>query len=59
MSLWAVKLIGNAIKGKFINDGYRIAFDGAWTWNSGNDFVQNVMILGVDNSSSFHLAADL
>ena len=32
--------------------GYGIAFDGAGSWNLGNDFAKNVAIFDVDNSSS-------
>ena len=34
--------------------GYRIAFDGAGSWSFGNDFAGNVVIFGIDNSSSSH-----
>ena len=34
--------------------GYGIAFDGAGLWSFGNDFDRNVVISGVDNSSSSH-----
>ena len=34
--------------------GYRIVFDGAGSWNFGDDFTRNVVIFGVDNSSSSH-----
>ena len=32
---------------------YSVAFDGAGSWNFGNDFARNVVIFGVDNSWSF------
>ena len=31
--------------------GYGIVFDGAGSWNFGNDFARNIVIFGVDNSS--------
>ena len=34
--------------------GYRIAFDGKGTWRFGDDYARNVVIFGVDNSSSSH-----
>ena len=34
--------------------GYAIAFDGAGSWNFGNDFAWNIVIFGVDNSLSIH-----
>ena len=33
---------------------YGIAFDWKDEWNFGNDFARNVIIFGVDNSSSYH-----
>ena len=35
--------------------GCGIAFDGNSNLNFGNDFVWNVIIFGVDNSSSSHI----
>ena len=34
--------------------GWEIAFDGAGLTSFGNDFSRNVVIFGVDNSSSSH-----
>ena len=34
--------------------GYRIAFDGKDSWSFRDDFSRNVIIFGVDNSSSSH-----
>ena len=39
---------------KFVYDGWEIAFDGAGSWSCANDFDRNVVIFGVDNSSSSH-----
>ena len=39
---------------KFVYVGWEIAFDGAASWSCGNDFDRNVVIFGVDNSSSSH-----
>ena len=33
---------------------YGIAFNGKGEWNFGNDFARNVIIFGVDSSSSSH-----
>ena len=33
--------------------GYGIATDGAGSWNFGNDLARNVVIVCVDNSTSF------
>ena len=35
-------------------NGYRIIFGSAGPWSFDNDIVRNVIIFGVDNSSSFH-----
>ena len=37
-----------------MHSGYGIAADGKGEWSFGNDFARNVIILGVDNSSSSH-----
>ena len=34
--------------------GYGIAFDGKGSWSFSDDFARNVIMYGVDNSSSFH-----
>ena len=34
--------------------GYRIAFDGKGSWSFNDDFARNVIVFGVDNSSSSH-----
>ena len=34
--------------------GYGIAFDRKIEWNFDNDFAKNIVIFGVDNSSSSH-----
>ena len=34
--------------------GYGIAVDGKGEWSFGNDYAKNVVIFGVDNSSSSH-----
>ena len=52
--LGVVKLTRNAIKRKFIYNAYRIALDGGGSWILSNDFDQNGVIFGVDNSSSKH-----
>ena len=45
------KLVNNAIKSKFTYNGGGIAIDGG-SWSFGNDFARNVVIFGVDSSSS-------
>ena len=41
-------------KEKYLYSDYRITFDGKGSWSFNNDSVRNVIIFGVDNSSSFH-----
>ena len=48
-----VKLVRNAIKSKFIYNDWGIAFDGG-SRSFDNDYARNVVIFGVDNSSSSH-----
>ena len=40
---------------KHVYSGYGIAFDSAGSWSFGNGFARNVVIFGVDNSSSSHV----
>ena len=47
-----VKLVRNSIKSKFTYNGQGTTFDGEGLWNFGNDFAINIVIFGVDNSSS-------
>ena len=50
----ATNIIKNSDKEKWVYSGYGIAFDGAGSWNFGNDFARNVKIFGVENSSPSH-----
>ena len=52
--LRTVKLTRNTIKSNFICNGRGIAFDTACSRNFGNEFARNIIIFGVDNSSSSH-----
>ena len=47
-------LIKDTDKEKYVHRGYGITFDSADSWNFDNDFVRNVIIFDVDNSSSAH-----
>ena len=49
-----MKLVRNAIKSKFFYNGWEKEFDGKGSRSFGNDFARNVVIFGVDNSSSSH-----
>ena len=50
-----VKLTRKADKSKFTYNGRGIEFDGRGYWSSDNDTARNVVIFGVDNSSSSHI----
>ena len=50
----ATNIVKNSDKEKWVNSGYGIAFDGNGEWNFGNGYARNVIIFGVDNSSSSH-----
>ena len=47
-------IVQNSDKEKFVYSGYGIAFDGKGSWSFGNNYAGNVVIFGVDNSSSSH-----
>ena len=48
------KLVRNTLKNKLTYKGLGIAFDGEGSCSFGNGFASNVVIFGIDNSSSFH-----
>ena len=52
--LGTVKLVRNAVKKIFTYNGRGIAFEGEVFWTFDNDSARNVVIFGVDNSSSSH-----
>ena len=47
-------LVKNADKNKYLYSGFGIELDGAYFRDFGNDFVRNVKVFRVDNSSSSH-----
>ena len=49
-----VKLAGNAIKSKFICNGWGIQFDREGSLSFADDFAKNAVILGVGNTSLSH-----
>ena len=49
-----LNIVKNSDKEKYIYSGYGIIFNSASSWSLGNDFAKNVVIFGVDNSSSSH-----
>ena len=50
----ATNIVKNNNKEKYFYSGYGIAFDGKGSRSFGNDFARNVIIFGVDDSSSTH-----
>ena len=50
----ATNMVKNYDKEKCVYSGYGIAFDGKCSWSFGNGFAKNVVVFGVDNSSSSH-----
>ena len=50
----ATNVVKNSGKEKYVYSGFGITFDRAGSWSFGNDSARNVMIFGVDNSSSSH-----
>ena len=50
----ATNTVKNSDKEEHVYRGYGITFDGADSFSFDNDFAGNVIIFGVDNSSSSH-----
>ena len=50
----ATSIIKNSDKENYVHSGYGITLGGASSWSFNNDTVKNVIIFGVDNSSSSH-----
>ena len=48
----ATNVVRNSDKEKYVYSGYEITFDSAGSWSFDNDFARNIIIFGVDNSSS-------
>ena len=47
-------IVKNSDKERYVYSGYGITFDSGDSFSFGNDFARNVIIFGVDNSSSSH-----
>ena len=45
-------IVKNRDKEKYVYSGYGIAFDGKGSWSFGNNYARNIIIFGVDSSSS-------
>ena len=50
----ATNIVKNSEKEKDVYSDYRISFDGKVERSCGNDYARNVIIFGIDNSSSSH-----
>ena len=50
----ATSILKNNYTEKWMYSGYGIAFDRKVEWSFGNDYARDVIIFGVDNSSSSH-----
>ena len=50
----ATNIVKSSDQEKYVYSGYRIAFDGKGSWCFNDDTGRNVIIFGVDNSSSSH-----
>ena len=50
--------VGNNDKSKYVYRGLGIGFDELGSWSFVKDFARNVIIFGVDKSSSSHTADD-
>ena len=53
-NLKIANIVENSDKEKYVYGGYGITFDSAGSWSFDNDFARNVIIFGVNNSSSSH-----
>ena len=51
----ATNIIKNRDKEKYVYSGYRIIFNSTDWWSFGNGTARNVIIFGVDNSSSSYV----
>ena len=49
-----INIVKNSDREKFVYSGYGIASDGKSEWSSANETARNVIVSGVDNSSSSH-----
>ena len=50
----ATNIVKNYDEEKYVDGGYEITFDSTGSWSFNNDTARNVIIFGVDNSSSSH-----
>ena len=50
----AANIVKNSNKEKYVYSGYGITFDSTGSWSFNNDFARNVILFGVNSSSSSH-----
>ena len=50
----ATNVVKNCVRERYVYSGYGITFDSAGSWSFDNDTARNIIIFGVNNSSSFH-----
>ena len=55
MFIWHSQINRKCRQKKFTYNGQGIAFDGKGFWSFDEDITKNVLIFGVNNSSSFHV----
>ena len=48
----ATNIVKNSDEEKYVYSGYGIGFDEKYEWRFGNGYARNIIIFGVDNSSS-------
>ena len=54
LKIAATSVVNNSDKEKYLYRGYGITFDSAGSWSFNSNTARNVIIFGVDNSSSSH-----
>ena len=54
MFFWANNIVKNSDKEKYVYCGYGVAFNWKVEWSFDSDYTGNVIMFGVDNSSSCH-----
>ena len=54
LKIAATSVVNNSDKEKYLYRGYGITFDSAGSWSFNRNTARNVIIFGVDNSSSSH-----
>ena len=50
----STNIVKDNYKEKYVYSGFGVVFDEDGRWSFGNDFARNVIIFGIDNSSTTH-----